>query len=1648
MYLYFDRNGTLKEYVNDDALRQGNDGINKMYIYVDRNDLHGVDARFTLPDGTIIQAPNEYTTFVNKEIPFDAKRDLRYFKYYTGYKFLVIDLASEDFGDVNPLSYGGLVHASLNFILLGSLPPLLQLGDINFNVEVSADGGNVLPQEYLNLSDYQYLRRIIADVEVNKADIINIADFDSLTTVEDLWNRLYDPADGEYIKVNFVDFKGFYIDDKPLYTTFVRMLKNNDYYEVDIIEPDGLYHHDNVYKDTKLQEFTTFTAFADKITNPMTSGGDLIYGGTNGTPQRLPKGRSKQVLAMNQWGNAPEWQDFAGSVIEVAFSGDTTIGELLAVMPAKVNNFTTAQINFETIVINNVAYELGICNVIVYGNDNNVIIGGAKFTLYNETALETTDTLSALTVINNTKTMTNPMVSASDMIVGGANGIPERLQGGTANQVLKMNADGTAIQWGNVSNESIIVDGTALLSSNTVNDLLALMTLSDGVYSALVEFGALSIKNGTYPLGLCNVVIKYLVSPDAYQVAIQGPRYTLYSDGIEGTDTLSNLKMVNNPEIIDARSLNDTHLTITVGNIINLITQQLTAQWTNGMLTALIDFGTLTINGVNYDFGISNVIIKDADDTQYLVYINSNDYYLYSETRKSISATLEDLTLLNNRIVDGTNLSSTDYLEDLEALLQPKKDNLRIGLVNLGEMDFDGVHYSLGLCNVMFNYRSHTGTTADVVIQGAKYLLYGNSLDTTAKAFTDLKVRLLANIAERVDDTMATESTTINHIIDELPEWDDNCKCGFIDFGTIVIDSTTYNIGLCNVMITAGYNVDIVGTKWRLTGTGLNGTDTIADLTISSTVSTGGGGGASYIDGTALSGTVTPTQLIALMDTDADGVAFGMVDFGVFTLASVDYDFGLCNVMVKSTSSTEANLIISNGRYVVYGNGIEKNVSINYQVQLIDTADRVLVDFFDDTNSAFNSALSSADYGKLTNSQIIYDYTLSSNRNPLYLYKTENKSATGSGYTFIGTYINKEITVNFGPAPAYAITVRQTNPMSAQGDIIVGGNNGYANRLAKGSQGQILTMGVNSPQWADKYIDGTSLTGNSTFQNVFDLLGSESSNRTNIVKFGSLNINGHSYYLGIGIVQAWPYATPNCRLRIITSQYMLYGTSTSTSTTLSNLTVIDLNDALINPITNAGDLIVGDSSGNPVRLAKGSTGQVLKAGSNGLAWANEGTGMTNPMNSVGDIIVGGNSGAPRRLPIGSVGKVLTSDGSDVYWGTASGGSASEIVVVSQLPTADANSPSFIQYNSHLYRKKTIVPNVATINDLSGTSWYFDEMIDLFSNETYDFNFNSGGNTCIGMRVGSTANANLFYIRSAVSSFNVYNPSTDLWEDEAYRTIEISGGTDATNSDLIAWIKNSATLIGATTNTYVYELVGDIFLESSLPTATAETPMFIQYNGSFYRKKTNVSYATASDLTSLRNTNWLIDLEPEYLTSAVLFNLNFTSNNTDYKYLMFNNYKLQYSTGGSQRTTTCEWDYNGVTSYDPVWVDNAYRTINITGGTSTDDSDLLDWFKANATWLNPTPTYTYEYVKVCDELDATSFTTATTIAQLIALLPPMNNGLTSAMVDFGVFNSTAMGLCQVVVYETATDTYSVAIKGAMNDLTGTGLAPTDTLADLT
>ena len=51
------------------------------------------------------------------------------------------------------------------------------------------------------------------------------------------------------------------------------------------------------------------------MSNPMTTAGDIIYGGSSGTPTRLAKGTAGQVLTMNSGATAPEWADVIPTVV-------------------------------------------------------------------------------------------------------------------------------------------------------------------------------------------------------------------------------------------------------------------------------------------------------------------------------------------------------------------------------------------------------------------------------------------------------------------------------------------------------------------------------------------------------------------------------------------------------------------------------------------------------------------------------------------------------------------------------------------------------------------------------------------------------------------------------------------------------------------------------------------------------------------------------------------------------------------------------------------------------------------------------------------------------------------------------------------------------------------------------------------------------------------------------------------------------------------------------------------------------------------------------------------------------------------------------------------------------------------------------------
>lgn len=101
--------------------------------------------------------------------------------------------------------------------------------------------------------------------------------------------------------------------------------------------------------------------------------------------------------------------------------------------------------------------------------------------------------------------------------------------------------------------------------------------------------------------------------------------------------------------------------------------------------------------------------------------------------------------------------------------------------------------------------------------------------------------------------------------------------------------------------------------------------------------------------------------------------------------------------------------------------------------------------------------------------------------------------------------------------------------------------------------------------------------------------------------------------------------------------------------------VLDGDVGMTNPMTAAGDIIIGGTDGEPEKLAKGTDGKVLKMVSGAPGWADDAGGMENPMTTAGDMIIGGADGAATRLPKGTDGQVLTLASGAPAWAAAQGG---------------------------------------------------------------------------------------------------------------------------------------------------------------------------------------------------------------------------------------------------------------------------------------------------------------------------------------------------------------------------------------------------------
>lgn len=99
-----------------------------------------------------------------------------------------------------------------------------------------------------------------------------------------------------------------------------------------------------------------------------------------------------------------------------------------------------------------------------------------------------------------------------------------------------------------------------------------------------------------------------------------------------------------------------------------------------------------------------------------------------------------------------------------------------------------------------------------------------------------------------------------------------------------------------------------------------------------------------------------------------------------------------------------------------------------------------------------------------------------------------------------------------------------------------------------------------------------------------------------------------------------------------------------------------------------------------------------------------------------------------------------------------------------------------------------------VTDLTNTKWLFNNEPSLADDE-WHINFTSNNQTFDTINPTDASEIMWYSYNNYSVMIDAYNEnSTPRWQNEAYKTIEITGGTDVTNVNLISWLTANATQI--------------------------------------------------------------------------------------------------------------------------------------------------------------------------------------------------------------------------------------------------------------
>jgi len=171
MFIYFDRNGVLQEVINDKSARLGDLNANEIYVYVDEVELDDIWLTLKRPDGTLSVEKSFIANKVVREIPYDPKRDMKFFKDYKEYEFYKFTISDE-------ITIEGVYQATIRMTYEDTLSAL---GVLVFKAET----GVIKSDQNITQAQYDYLiwyvgswQGQIGDLEetmgVAQADILDL----------------------------------------------------------------------------------------------------------------------------------------------------------------------------------------------------------------------------------------------------------------------------------------------------------------------------------------------------------------------------------------------------------------------------------------------------------------------------------------------------------------------------------------------------------------------------------------------------------------------------------------------------------------------------------------------------------------------------------------------------------------------------------------------------------------------------------------------------------------------------------------------------------------------------------------------------------------------------------------------------------------------------------------------------------------------------------------------------------------------------------------------------------------------------------------------------------------------------------------------------------------------------------------------------------------------------------------------------------------------------------------------------------------------------------------------------------------------------------------------------------------------------------